>query len=1336
MKKKIIISSLLIGSTLSILPLNFIFNNKNYQEQKIENENINENEEISNITKVDTKNGPLDALYDKNYTSIFTNNFTNPVVSPNKDTPGFLGAWDTNSVGSFPTAIGWTTHNLFLSWSANLIDHPSLEGKVPSNFKPGLVTALHSDNKYSTEKRNQIFAIVANTANLSAREYWILRYNALDGSPIKDDDAKMPQMQFSPIPKMDADNGNGSAFALTNDTINDRYIAFYPGRLVDLKTDIFGFKINNENKIEWLRNDPHFQGWRTWPVVSDDYNGENFVLGLAPFNTKNSTVGDASLALMLAIRPSQTTDPNKYYFRILNLKNNFAPVPGFRTKNISGRTDGVFNSTQGTIAVPKELLTLQIIQKNVNPNLQLFTYIDQQGIPNYKAQIVVPVLRNNEWIYMYLSGIFDKFGNTYYDSWGGGGTLGQGSFFSSRVVGSNPMPPNISYSEENPNEILITHQENSTDDRRFSATRFVFDTKPPNNPWNPTSEIVNSLYNINSNSSWGPKNVIIKNPYVENNYIWSLPNGLTEQYIYKPGQRTVLWAKITSGGIKHEDFQKTASSLKWLKGQSDQRIPTAITSKELETIGTSSNDFFKIPDLSYLSGATSEPPTIKLFGEPTRDNRNGIIQGVFTLTQKFMISGEQYEFESKIPFKITGLNTTSDSPTTISPNNLISNFLPSDLTPENVPNLMDIVGAPDDYSVDKWEITKQNNAAGTATISTEITSYYDDAGIPQPGTRRISADVSGFKKLNGTTAIASSEINPDLTVWEINPTNASSFVEIKDLILGSNTNNITYLVRDEKPLTGELTIDVSIPGGSYYNPKNNGLPSIAADDPLILSVNVTGFKKIPDTGTLIIPGTGPYPGVWPGFINEDNIMDFITIENQVPGSKASFSNFEVNPPTLDETLDGYLDFDIVFDKEYDTYGNIINGAKKTYRIKGLQSSPTPLYTKIASTGNTDLFSNTLAPEINETNINQFIILVNLPPGVTPIYEFKNQKNTGEPKTGFLDINVVVSKYLDEEGNIVNNKQDFPIRIEGLKTIPAATSVSVLSGEKDVLPEFVSQVGLEKYLRINNPSLISGKESSIQVNTEKFTTNNIIGTISFEYKLINAITDFGFIEQSGSIPITISGFQKGTTTSIKQVSTFKDKKASEFDLNIDNFFNYAKIEGYFIPQNTDDEGNISGTIIEKVEKIRYDDALGLAIFKVSVKGGAINTEGRFTNESLDITFNFDGFQIVSPVDNTIPIIAGSVAGGVVLIILIVVAIVLINNNKNKKILNEKRKTTTPGGPPVTPGTTNSVSPSRTTSIPTPSMSPGTARPSVPQPTTGVPRPTPPRPGTPPPVPPKK
>ncbi|MGL4617043.1 MAG: hypothetical protein ACRCUM_02295, partial [Mycoplasmoidaceae bacterium] len=246
--------------------------------------------------------------------------------------------------------------------------------------------------------------------------------------------------------------------------------------------------------------------------------------------------------------------------------------------------------------------------------------------------------------------------------------------------------------------------------------------------------------------------------------------------------------------------------------------------------------------------------------------------------------------------------------------------------------------------------------------------------------------------------------------------------------------------------------------------------------------------------------------------------------------------------------------------------------------------------------------------------------------------------------------------------------------------------------------------------------------------EKFVTNNFSGTISFEYKLINAITDFGFVEESSFIPVTISGFQSGAATSIEQVGNFNDIKASEFDLNIDNFSKHAKIIGYFIPLEQDDDGNIIGTTINKVEKVSFDDAQGVATFKASIQGGAINEQGKFTNESLDITFKFDGFQIVAPIDNTIPIIAGAVAGGVVLIILIVVAIVLVNNNKNKKILNEKRKPSAPGAPgapPVNSGVAKSVSPSQGSTSPMGPQTPGATR-SVPTPPPGATRSVPPPP----------
>ena len=42
MKKKIILSTLLVGSVVSILPLSFVFNNKNYVAKEDENKTTNE----------------------------------------------------------------------------------------------------------------------------------------------------------------------------------------------------------------------------------------------------------------------------------------------------------------------------------------------------------------------------------------------------------------------------------------------------------------------------------------------------------------------------------------------------------------------------------------------------------------------------------------------------------------------------------------------------------------------------------------------------------------------------------------------------------------------------------------------------------------------------------------------------------------------------------------------------------------------------------------------------------------------------------------------------------------------------------------------------------------------------------------------------------------------------------------------------------------------------------------------------------------------------------------------------------------------------------------------
>ncbi|MGL4617029.1 MAG: hypothetical protein ACRCUM_02225, partial [Mycoplasmoidaceae bacterium] len=681
-------------------------------------------------------------------------------------------------------------------------------------------------------KKNQVFAVVANTLDLNSRRYWILRYNTLDGTPIKDDNPEMPLMSNSPIPVMNASNGNGSAFALTNDTINNRYIAFYPGTMGNLKRDIFGFKINSSNRIEWLNNNQHFNGHPNWSGVN--YDDNNIVLGLTPFNTRKS-IDNASLALMVAINLPSTSS---YTFKVLNLQDNLAannnnPNTSFKPSTIIGRTAGPFNSAQGTISVPKNLLSLSAVQKNINPHLQLFNYIDQEGLPNNKVQMVVPILRNNEWVYMYLSSIFDRNRNSYYVTWGDAGSLSQGSFFASaNFGGQDSMPPNIYYDEESPQDIIITAQANATDNARFSGTQFKFDTFPFNGPWEPTSEIINSLNYISDNNNWRPKQILIKTPHINNNYLWSIPNGQTEKYISIPGGEKSIWANISSGGIKHEDFQKIASDFKWLDNQENAKFPSEITNNELETIGIENNNFFKIPDIDYLHwSAEISRREIKLFGEPKRDDSNGIIEGVFTITEDFTISGLSYLFESKIPFRVTNLKIRTGTATSISPKNSILSFLPSDLTVDNIPDLIDVVSVPNNASISNWKISNLDNSTGTATVSVDVQPHYDETNIFNPSLKTITTNLSELRKTSGTTAIQNSQANLDFTVWDIDSTNVSSFVEIIDLIPNSPTNTVRYQIEDQKPLTGELTIVVSIDGGAYYDSNNKGLPSNTSNPP-------------------------------------------------------------------------------------------------------------------------------------------------------------------------------------------------------------------------------------------------------------------------------------------------------------------------------------------------------------------------------------------------------------------------------------------------------------------------------------------------------------------------
>ncbi len=1331
MKKKIILSSLLIGSVVSVLPISFVFNNKNYVAREDEKRPINEEIQAANILNENTRSD--NNVFQKlNYNIVYMNNLTRPVVSPNEVVPGVLGAYKTGDIGVFPTAIGWTAPNLFQSWSVNLDAHPSLEGQTPTGFTPGLVTALHSDTIYSTVKRNQIFAIVANTANLEAKDYWILRYNALDGSPILDTNAKMPKMTNAPLPELTEANGNGSAFALTNDTINDRYISFYPGRLGDLKKDIFALKITADNKIEYQTNNGSFAGHSNWTSMSTatskiDYDDNNIVMGLTPFNTKTSNF-EGSIALMLATQEVGTN----YNFRVVSLKKDFGATDNFVSKPITTNSASQFGGAGEVINLPKSLLTLEKVQKYTNPHLQLFYYGSNES---HKVQMLLPIQKESEFIFMYLSSISSNpsVENSYEENLGPNSHLGQGSFFSSPATTSNghiPVAPSISFNDLYPEEYIINSQTKASVPQSYTIREITFPTTP-SGPWNPATFTL-TKYSVTKEENWKARNTTVKFPYFSTIDSYKKQNDL---YLFSGlGGRGLTFSsdgetalsfnnlgKVSSGGIPHEKFQKVASDLKWLKGQASAKIPSEITNEELTKVGNKTGDFLFIPGVSYPA-VTSWEITTELEGQPIRDDRNGTIQGILNLIQKFSITekGLNFVIQSRIPFKVTGLNTRSDIPTSISQNGSILANLPSELTPENISNFVDVIAAPTNAVVSNWNITNLNNAAGTATVSADVIPHYGDDGIEVNTSRTFTTNVTGLETLTGTTVSKTSMSGANLTVWDVTPENAAGFIQVNNLIPGSSANSMTYAIKDQAPLNGTLTITTTIQAGSYYDPSNKGLPSIAGGSPLILDTPIDGFKKIPGS-TIVTSRTGPFAGIYPTFINEKNAGDFIDITNAVPGSKYTITNID----SSSAVGAGAVTFDITFDKEYNTLGLIVAGSPKPIKVEGFEIGIPTYNTNVFSTQNKTLFSNTLPPEINNSNVGQFLLLSNVPADAIISYEFGTQNNVGAPNTGTQTISVTFSKFIDQN-NITQDKSiTLPITITGLKTIPAPTSITALSGISDTLPQFISQVNIDKFYRINNTSPIPGKPTSIRIDEGSFVTDNINGTISFNYKIINSVQNFEFIPETRSFPLIVSGFQKGAVTNILGAGNISNLKASEFILDKTNFLQYAKFTGYTVSE-VDEEGILTGTAVTSITKTEFNDEKGTATFVATVEGGTINREGVFNTDSIEITFTLEGFEVVVPVNNMLPIIIGSVGGGLGFIILLVVGIIVFNNIRNKKIL-EQKKPVTKSGPPTPPGSAR-PSPTVTQSVTPPGMArpaappaPGMARPVGPPPTPGMARP---------------
>ena len=78
---------------------------------------------------------------------------------------------------------------------------------------------------------------------------------------------------------------------------------------------------------------------------------------------------------------------------------------------------------------------------------------------------------------------------------------------------------------------------------------------------------------------------------------------------------------------------------------------------DLPKIGTGVGNFFRHPVLEYPTGLTHQL-ALAIEGQVVRDDRNGITQGVFNITQELTLSALVnllYKFSLFFPFKVTVL---------------------------------------------------------------------------------------------------------------------------------------------------------------------------------------------------------------------------------------------------------------------------------------------------------------------------------------------------------------------------------------------------------------------------------------------------------------------------------------------------------------------------------------------------------------------------------------------------------------------------------------------------------------------------------------------------------
>ncbi|MGL4647694.1 MAG: lipoprotein 17-related variable surface protein [Mycoplasmoidaceae bacterium] len=1273
-----------------------------------------ENTEILN--EVDSR------LYADNYKSIYHTRYNSPVISSDPNNPGFLGVVQPiNGTSDYPTQITWTGNNLYNSWAQDVRKHPDIlkyNGTSSAFTQPIVLGAHHLDDiKSTTNFRNQILIIVGDENNLGARRYAFVRYDTILGQPIANPgnaNVIVPPQARGFTPTKD----QPQALTITYHPEMDKWIAYYPGLMSFVKNGIFMFDIDNNNRMNFYNKDSsYFSGLSLWPPGSSNifYDDGNFIMSIgASFNN------EWIIFFMKNIRSS--VNPGK--ISAFHLKGNFAPTDDWVTIEHSTWAtsetilDGITDAN-GVIVLPNDI---SLYEPYIIPTL--YKTIGAGSTVSIFMVFPVKVGDTFRFIKPTLNLARKAQGRYYVNSYQR--YISLVDILTTSAVDSSKRFRPISWVNPKDNyELIVTYQ--TTEDLNLYTKKIMFANSGAANIPNLIErqyDLQQISYNPNTIQPWN--SVTIEDYFNKDLYIFSGANNLSNSsLITNNGQVFNNLTALYSGGISFKDPLLSAQTNGFLASSgSTAKLPSQINlgdpgvdngllmyngalSSNIADLGWSQK-YLLNRNTENVNLSTGNLTSIPLEINPNlvQDDTNGIISGNINISLKPTVAGKELNLKSAFSFSVAGFKTTN-TPTQLVVNDpsVIRTTLASSVNLNNVASFFTLNNVPASVRPEQltWEILNPNNRTGYLKIRVTTPAYIDENTILQNTPFTFEIEINGinfagltFKRITGTILERNEQSLNDLTVWDFNEELVSNYVNITNIVPGQEVF-ATYTISNIRPLEGKLTVNAQITGGYFAGV--NALPATDPNIPLSLNIVLDGFNPI--VGATSFNQLPADSTVSPYIFSASPslLLPYLNIINPVPNATPTISDVEASDA-------GTVTANLNFSQVYNSEGMIVAGTSHRLTYSGFKIGVETKNTEILSIPNALESSKIFPIELDSENVTKFVTVVNLPPGTDVQYNIISTNNiSSSTNGGSARVSATVNKFYDELGEIINLTRTFelPKPILGFKSVQGPTTISSTLGNPNIYPQFFDPLNVGQFLSIRNGSPVSGKETSVQILSADSGFNNLLGRLSFTYKLNNFFNSAGEFVRSttASSFMQIDGFKKvpGATTLVSKAN------APAINEIIPSEFNDKEWENYFQIVNL-----ASNTVIPPegpiVTKVAYDDTKGTIKLRVDGILNFINSEDIITSSgSFDVEIK--GFLIVPKDDSAMfAIIGGSIGGFIILVLIIGILMWLRINKKNKELLNTRKKPTNSSSskptPPVarpTPGTsmTKQVPPSGTTSI---------------------------------------